>query len=141
MRRCIRRCVVFYPVIFLSMASALRAQPVAKVTIAVAVLQLDSERARYLTSTTELHASDGQDTRLRIGGDPAMNVIVRPHVHSAEEVTLHVEVDVHNILSSVGISRPIINERDIRMQEGEVYILPVRGGISIALTPKIALLH
>jgi hypothetical protein len=141
MRRYLRRSAVFYPVIFLLMASALRAQPIARVTIAVAVLQLDSEGARHLTSTTELTAPDGQDTSLKIGGDVGVNLIVRPHVHSAEEVTLHVEVDVHNILSSVGISRPIINERDIRVQEGEVYILPVRGGILIALAPKIALLH
>jgi len=70
-----------------------------------------------------------------------MNLIVRPLVHSAEEVTLHVEVQIHSILTSVGISRPIINERDIRTQEGEVYILPVRDGILIALTPKTALLH
>jgi hypothetical protein len=123
------------------MSRALPAQPIAKVTIAVAVLQLDSEGARYLASTTELHASDGQDTSLSIGGDTGVNLLIRPHVHSAEEVTLHVEVDVHNILSSVGISRPIVKEADIRMQEGEVYILPVRDRILIALTPKIALLH
>ena len=141
MRRYLRRSAVFCPVIFFLVASALRAQPTAKVAIAVTVLQVDSVGGRYITTTKELHAFDGQDTSVKIGGDPGMNVIVRPHVHSAEEVTLHVEVVVHNILSSVGISRPIINERDIRMQEGEVYILPVRGGIFIALTPKIALLH
>ena len=141
MRRYLRRSAVFCPVIFFLIANAWPAQPAAPVTIAVTVLQLDSEGTRYRTTTAELHALDGQDASLTIGNDPGVNLIVRPHVHSAEEVTLHVEVDVHNILSSVGISRPIINERDIRTQEGEVYILPVRGGILIALAPKIALLH
>ena len=141
MRSYLRRSAVLCPVIFFLMANAWPAQPATKVAIAVAVLQLDSEGTRYRTTTTELHASDGQDTSLRIGDGPGMNLIVRPLVHSAEEVTLHVEVQIHSILTSVGISRPIINERDIRTQEGEVYILPVRDGILIALTPKTALLH
>ncbi len=83
------------------------------------VLQIDSEGARYQMSTAELHALDGQETSLRIGGNAGVNLLIRPHV----------------------ISRPIVKEVDIRMQEGEVYILPVHDRILIALTPKIALLH
>lgn len=66
--------------------------------------------------------------------DVGVTVDLTPQVHSADEVTLHVEVTVSSLLSYTnlgGIQQPIIgqnaNTADLRLREGEVNIL---GGLS-----------
>ncbi len=66
--------------------------------------------------------------------DVGVSVDMTPQVHSADEVTLHLEVTVSSVqqyISIGGISQPVIGQRtntaDIRLREGEVYIL---GGLS-----------
>lgn len=116
---------------------------------------LIADNKTKLMNVPQLRASDGQEKSLSIGGGPyrgavggfqprgtvgvsplpsnqfnntaaGVNVMVTPHVHSNEEVTLHVEVGVYNDASTAslkGISQPIINLADISMHEGEVNIL------------------
>ncbi len=124
---------------------------------------LMTDNKTKITNSPQLRASDGQKASLKIGerypyatgsfqpgvgtvgvsplvstqfnyADIGVNVEITPQVHSAEELTLHVEVEVSNIAGNVslgGISQPIIgqnkNTADIRMREGEVNIL---GGLS-----------
>jgi general secretion pathway protein D len=66
--------------------------------------------------------------------DVGVSVDMTPQVHSADEVTLHMEVTVSSVqqyISIGGISQPVIGQRtntaDIRLREGEVNIL---GGLS-----------
>lgn len=66
--------------------------------------------------------------------DVGVSVDMTPQVHSADEVTLHIEITVSSVtqyLSIGGISQPVIGQRtntaDIRLHEGEVNIL---GGLS-----------
>jgi general secretion pathway protein D len=66
--------------------------------------------------------------------DVGVNVDMTPQVHSADEVTLHIEVTVSSVTQYIeigGISQPVIGQRtntaDIRLREGEVNIL---GGLS-----------
>jgi general secretion pathway protein D len=66
--------------------------------------------------------------------DVGVSVDMTPQVHSADEVTLHLEVTVSSVqqyISIGGISQPVIGQRtntaDIRLREGEVNIL---GGLS-----------
>jgi general secretion pathway protein D len=66
--------------------------------------------------------------------DVGVSVDMTPQVHSADEVTLHIEVTVSSVqqyISIGGISQPVIGQRtntaDIRLREGEVNIL---GGLS-----------
>lgn len=62
--------------------------------------------------------------------DVGLTVIITPQVHSASEVTLHVEVTVSEVdqyVSIGGISQPVIgqtkNTADIRLRDGEINIL------------------
>jgi general secretion pathway protein D len=66
--------------------------------------------------------------------DVGVSIDMTPQVHSADEVTLHMEVTVSSVQQYInigGISQPIIqqsaNVADIRLREGEVNIL---GGLS-----------
>ncbi len=66
--------------------------------------------------------------------DTGVNVEITPYVHSGEEVTLHVDVNVSTIRDRIdlgGVSQPIIGQRkavaDIRLRDGEVTIL---GGLT-----------
>jgi general secretion pathway protein D len=66
--------------------------------------------------------------------DVGVSVDMTPQVHSADEVTLHIEVTVSSVQRYIeigGISQPVIGQRtntaDIRLREGEVNIL---GGLS-----------
>lgn len=124
---------------------------------------LMTDNKTKITNSPQLRASDGQKASLKIGerypyatgsfqpgvgtvgvsplvstqfnyADVGVNVEITPQVHSAEELTLHIDVEVSNIAGTVslgGISQPIIgqnkNTADIRMREGEVNIL---GGLS-----------
>jgi general secretion pathway protein D len=107
----------------------------------------------------QVRASDGQKVTLKIGNripyatgsfqtntaaalvstqfnyaDVGVNIDMTPQVHSADEVTLHIEVSVSSVQQYIdigGISQPVIGQRsniaDIRLREGEVNIL---GGLS-----------
>ena len=66
--------------------------------------------------------------------DVGVNVDMTPQVHSADEVTLHIEVTVSSVQQYVSIgsiSQPVIGQQaniaDIRLREGEVNIL---GGLN-----------
>jgi len=119
---------------------------------------LSDSRTRVLNNP-QVRASDGQKVTLKIGNripyatgsfqtntaaalvstqfnyaDVGVNVDLTPQVHSADEVTLHVEVTVSSVQQYVeigSISQPVIGQRantaDIRMREGEVNIL---GGLN-----------
>ena len=119
---------------------------------------LSDSRTKVLNNP-QVRASDGQKVTLKIGNripyatgsfqtntasalvstqfnyaDVGVNVDLTPQVHSADEVTLHVEVTVSSVQQYIdigGISQPVIGQRsnvaDIRLREGEVNIL---GGLS-----------
>jgi general secretion pathway protein D len=121
-------------------------------------LMLSDSRTRVINNP-QVRASDGQKVTLKIGNripyatgsfqtntaaalvstqfnyaDVGVNVDLTPQVHSADEVTLHVEVTVSSVQQYVeigSISQPVIGQRsntaDIRLREGEVNIL---GGLS-----------
>jgi len=62
--------------------------------------------------------------------DVGVNVDITPKVHGADEVSLHVELDISNVKERIdigGISQPVIGQRkvvhDIRLREGEVNLL------------------
>jgi general secretion pathway protein D len=62
--------------------------------------------------------------------DVGVNVDITPKIHSSEEVSLHVEIDVSNVRDRVdigGIEQPVIGQRklafDVRMREGEVNLI------------------
>jgi general secretion pathway protein D len=118
-----------------------------------------SDNSTKVLNNPQLRASDGQKVTLKIGNripyatgsfqtntaaalvstqfnyaDVGVNVDMTPQVHSADEVSLHVEVTVSSVQNYVnigGISQPVIGQRsniaDIRLHEGEVNIL---GGLS-----------
>ena len=107
----------------------------------------------------QVRASDGQKVTLKIGSripyatgsfqtntaaalvstqfnyaDVGVNIDMTPQVHSADEVTLHIEVTVSSVQEYVSIgsiSQPVIGQQaniaDIRLREGEVNIL---GGLN-----------
>lgn len=107
----------------------------------------------------QVRASDGQKVTLKIGSripyatgsfqtntasalvstqfnyaDVGVNIDMTPQVHSADEVTLHIEVTVSSVQQYVSIgsiSQPVIGQQaniaDIRLREGEVNIL---GGLN-----------
>lgn len=116
-----------------------------------------------VVNSPQLRCSDGQKASIKIGerypyatgsfqpgvgtvgvsplvstqfnfADIGVNVEITPQVHSADDLTLHVKVEISDIASTVslgGISQPVIgqnlNEADIRMRSGEVNIM---GGLS-----------
>ena len=62
--------------------------------------------------------------------DVGLTLVITPQVHSATEVTLHIEAEVSEVDQYVnigGISQPVIgqtkNTADIRLKEGEINIL------------------
>jgi general secretion pathway protein D len=66
--------------------------------------------------------------------DVGVNLEITPQVHSADELTLHVEVEVSSVQQYIdlgGIKQPVIGQRkstgDLRLREGEVNLL---GGLS-----------
>jgi hypothetical protein len=82
MRSYLRSARAFSPVILVMVGSRLDAQPEQKVIVDVAVM-----RAGYRITTTRLHATDRENVSFRVGAAP-LNMMVRPHVHSAGAVTL-----------------------------------------------------
>jgi general secretion pathway protein D len=66
--------------------------------------------------------------------DVGTNIDLQPHVNGADEVSMHVKVEISNVLNTeniAGIQEPVIgqqvDEADIRMKDGEVSIL---GGLT-----------
>lgn len=62
--------------------------------------------------------------------DVGVNVDITPKVHGADDVSLHIELDISNVKERIdigGISQPVIGQRkithDIRLKEGEVNVL------------------
>ncbi|MDQ2900876.1 MAG: cohesin domain-containing protein [Acidobacteriota bacterium] len=62
--------------------------------------------------------------------DVGVNLEITPHVHDANEVSLHLDIDISQVKDHIdlgGISQPIIGQRrltlDIRMKDGEVNVL------------------
>jgi general secretion pathway protein D len=118
-----------------------------------------SDSRTKVMNNPQVRASDGQKVSLKIGdripyatgsfqtntaaalvstqfnyADVGVNIDLTPQVHSADEVTLHVEVTVSSVTDYVligDIKQPVIGQRsniaDIRLREGEVNIL---GGLS-----------
>lgn len=69
-----------------------------------------------------------------------VNLSVLPKIHSAEEVSLHVEIELSNIRDQVdvgGLRQPVIGQRkifeDVRLREGEVSLI---GGLSSLSTSR-----
>ncbi len=119
---------------------------------------LTDSRTRVMNNP-QVRASDGQKVSLKIGNripyatgsfqtntaaalvstqfnyaDVGVNIDLTPQVHSADEVSLHIEVTVSSVQEYVkigDISQPVIGQRaniaDIRLREGEINIL---GGLS-----------
>jgi len=62
--------------------------------------------------------------------DVGVNVDLTPKIHSSDDVSLHIELDISNVRGRVeigGVSQPIVGQRkvvhDIRLKEGEVSLL------------------
>ena len=62
--------------------------------------------------------------------DVGVNVDITPKIHGADEVTLHIELEISNVKERIdigGISQPVVGQRrvihDIRLREGEVNLL------------------
>lgn len=121
-----------------------------------------SDSRTKIQESPEVRVSDGQKATLKIGEkypyatgsfqpgvgtvgvsplvstqfqfvDVGANVELTPHVHGDSELTLHVSIDISDIVTTLnlgGISQPVIgqkkNEADIRLKDGEVSLL---GGI------------
>lgn len=129
-------------------------------TLPGALLQaVMSDSRTKIQESPEVRVSDGQKVTLKIGEkypyatgsfqpgvgtvgvsplvstqfqfvDIGVNVELTPHVHGADEVTLHAKIDISNIANTLnlgGLSQPVIgqkaNEADIRLKDGEVSLL------------------
>jgi general secretion pathway protein D len=124
---------------------------------------LMTDTTTKVLNSPQVRASDGQKASLKIGSripyatgsfqpgvgtvgvsplvstqfnyaDVGVNLEITPQVHSADELTLHLEVEVSSVAQYIdlgGIQQPVIgqnkNVADIRLREGEVNIL---GGLS-----------
>jgi general secretion pathway protein D len=118
-----------------------------------------SDTQTKVMQSPEVRATDGQKVTLKIGDrvpyatgsfqpgvgtvgvsplvstqfqfiDTGVNLEMTPHVHGANEVTLHISVDISAVSSTVnlgGLNQPVIsqnkNETDIRLRDGEVSLL------------------
>jgi general secretion pathway protein D len=118
-----------------------------------------SDSRTKIQESPELRLSDGQKATLKVGEkypyatgsfqpgvgtvgvsplvstqfqfvDVGTNVEITPHVHGDSEVTLHVSIDVDQILTTLnlgGLSQPVIgqkkNEADVRLRDGEVSLV------------------
>ncbi len=128
-----------------------------------------SDRGTKVLQQPQVRSSDGMKVSLRIGdkipyatgsfqpgvgsvgvsplvstqfnfAEVGVNVDMTPQVHSADEVTLHVEIEVSTVRDHVdlgGLSQPVIGQRkntaDIRLRDGELTLL---GGLSQSTDTK-----
>jgi len=123
-------------------------------------LALDSTDSQTkILQSPQVRASDGQKASLKIGqrvpvatsqitagatavngnllgstqisySDIGVTVELTPHVHSHDELTLHIDIDISSVADHVevgGISEPIIGRRtvshEVRLREGEATLL------------------
>jgi general secretion pathway protein D len=133
-------------------------------TLPGALLQaLATDTNTKVLNRPQIRASDGQKANLKIGNripyatgsfqpgvgtvgvsplvstqfnyaDVGVNLEITPQVHSADELTLHIDVEVSSVSQYIdlgGIQQPVIGQNkstaDIRLHEGEINIL---GGLS-----------
>jgi len=118
-----------------------------------------SDSRTKIEESPEVRVSDGQKVTLKIGEkypyatgsfqpgvgtvgvsplvstqfqfvDVGVNLEMTPHVHGADEITIHAKIDITNIANTLnlgGLSQPVIgqkaNEADIRLKDGEVSLL------------------
>jgi general secretion pathway protein D len=118
-----------------------------------------SDSRTKIQESPEVRVSDGQKVTLKIGEkypyatgsfqpgvgtvgvsplvstqfqfvDVGVNLEMTPHVHGADEVTIHAKIDITNIANTLnlgGLSQPVIgqkaNEADIRLKDGEVSLM------------------
>jgi general secretion pathway protein D len=131
-----------------------------RTTLPGALLQaMLTDSSTRLISSPQVRASDGQKGTLRIGDrvpiatgsfqsgvggvgafpgvntqfqyiEVGVNVDITPQVHSLDELSLHVEIEVSNVRSYVdlgNIQQPVIRQdkstADLRLKEGEINIL------------------
>jgi general secretion pathway protein D len=125
-----------------------------------------SDNTTKILNSPQVRASDGQKVSLKIGdripyatgsfqpgvgtvgtsplvstqfnfAEVGVNVDITPQVHSNQEISMHIEVEVSSVKQyltiggSGGLSQPVIGQRkenaDIRLREGEINII---GGLS-----------
>jgi general secretion pathway protein D len=123
-------------------------------------LALDaSDSQTKILQSPQVRASDGQKASLKIGqrvplatsslttaatgqngsllgstqisyADIGVNVELTPHVHSRDELTLHIDIDISSVADHAdvgGISEPIIGRRtvshEVRLREGQATLL------------------
>jgi general secretion pathway protein D len=72
--------------------------------------------------------------------DVGVNIDLTPKIHGAEEISMHIEVEVSNIRDNIdvgGLRQPVIGTRriteDVRVKEGEVTLL---GGLTTLNTTR-----
>jgi general secretion pathway protein D len=124
---------------------------------------LTNDARNHVMQRPQLRASDGGKASLKIGAkipyvsgslnsavatpgaipyattqfqqvDVGTNIDLQPHVNGTDEISMHIKVEISNVLQEIniaGIQEPEIgqqvDEADIRMKDGEVSIL---GGLS-----------
>lgn len=133
-------------------------------TVPGALLQaVMSDTATRVLQSPQIRSTDGQKATVKIGDripyatgsfqpgvgtvgvsplvstqfnyvDTGVNMDITPQVHSNDEITLHVELDVSAVTQRIdvgGLSQPVIGQRkataDLRLRDGEVNLM---GGLS-----------
>ncbi len=120
---------------------------------------LMSDRSTRILQSPQVRAVDGEKASLRIGdrypyatgsfqpgvgavgvsplvstqfqfADVGVNVDLTPRIHGADEVTLHIELEISSVRDTIdvgGLSQPVIGQRkmtvDIRVPEGQATLL------------------
>jgi len=151
--------VVNNPVIALSRLGSLSSADFSTNLPGLIVQAMLSDNRTKLLNSPQVRASDGQKVTLKIGDqvpiatgtfqsavgtvgglpsantqfqfkDVGISVDITPTVHSAEELTMHVEIEVSSVKSYQdvgGVKQPLIGTRrnvtDIRLREGEISVL------------------
>ncbi|HBY60938.1 MAG TPA: hypothetical protein DEH78_14040, partial [Solibacterales bacterium] len=108
------------------------------------VRAVDGEKAQLRVGDRYPYATGSFQPGIGIGGggvsplvstqfqfaEVGVNVDLTPRVHGAEEVTLHVEMEVSSVRDTInvgGLSQPVIGQRrtivDIRLRDGEATII------------------
>ena len=109
------------------------------------VRSTDGGKASFLVGSSIPYVSGSLSSVVNTGGVPyattqfqqvnvGTQIEFAPHVNGAEDISMHVKVELSNVLQRIsiaGVDQPIIgkqtDEADIRMKDGEVSIL---GGLS-----------
>lgn len=109
------------------------------------VRSTDGGKATFLVGSSIPYVSGSLSSVVNTGSVPyattqfqqvnvGTNIEFSPHVNGAEDISMHVKVELSNVLQRItiaGVEQPVIgkqtDEADIRMRDGEVSIL---GGLS-----------